>query len=95
MTMTDADILNAEKVTPRMAAEYLKCTIPHIYAELQAGTAPYGSAAQMPGGRWSYLINAPALVAFRNGASPAFQLLLDEVRAMRVEIDKLVEEAGY
>lgn len=56
-----------ENVPPKIAAEYLGVAHTYIYAGLQQGRLPIGSAIKGEGGRWSYNIPVKRLKIYKNG----------------------------
>lgn len=56
-----------DNVPPKVAAEYLGVAHTYIYAGLQQGRLPIGSAIKGEGGRWSYNIPVNRLKIYKNG----------------------------
>lgn len=56
-----------ENVPPKVAAEYLGVAHTYIYAGLQQGRLPIGSAIKGEGERWSYNIPIDRLKIYKHG----------------------------
>jgi len=50
--------MNAARISVETAARRMGVTPMWLRMALRLGRVPFGTAVQMPGGRWSYYINA-------------------------------------
>lgn len=65
ITYTDSDILSMDKVTPTIAASYLKMDVRTLRDGLAAGAFPFGVAFLTPGSkRMCFDIRGDALVRY-------------------------------
>ena len=87
--MTDEEILNAEKVSPKMAGDYLGKSVVWVYAALRRGVS-FGDATQMPGGKWSYYISPERLIMYRRGETG----VADELAQVKLQLRDMMELLG-
>lgn len=63
---TDDDILHMNKVPPKIAAEYLGCSLGLLTVKLREGVLPFALAGKQSDGAWTYHILPEPLVQYKH-----------------------------